>query len=208
MYLKKGMVDLKFSKKIIVALIFLIIIIYNFFIKKDSVEEFFYNDMIVENMQENIVVEEISNIKVYVTGEVNNPGVIELPEGSRIEDAINSSNGLTELANLSEVNLAYTLEDGQKLYIPSINDKQNTQYISLENGEKVIETEKSSSSKVNINKANIDELKNLPGVGDALAQRIITYRNEIEKFKNIEDLKNVSGIGEKKYDSLKEYIDV
>ena len=202
---------MKFSKniliKIIVALIILVIIIYNFFIKKDSEEEFSYNDIVVENEQENIV-EETINIKVYVTGEVNNPGVVELPEGSRIEDAINLSGGITDLANLTEVNLAYSLEDGQKLYIPSINDKAETQYISVENGEKVIEGKESGSSKVNINKGDIDALKSLPGVGEALAQRIITYRNENGKFKNIEDLKNVSGIGEKKYESLKEYIDV
>ena len=185
---------LKFLKnilvKIITILIILLLIIYNFFIKKDKIEEFSYNDILVEKEQEDILIEESINIKVYVTGEVNNPGVIELPEGSRIEDAINLSGGITNLANLSEVNLAYT------------------QYISVENGEKVIENGKSNSSKVNINRGDINELKNLPGVGEALAQRIITYRNENGKFKNVEDLKNVSGIGEKKYDSLKEYIDV
>ncbi len=203
---------LKFLKnilvKIITILIILLLIIYNFFIKKDKIEEFSYNDILVEKEQEDILIEESINIKVYVTGEVNNPGVIELPEGSRIEDAINLSGGITNLANLSEVNLAYSLEDGQKLYIPSINDEAETQYISVENGEKVIENGKSNSSKVNINRGDINELKNLPGVGEALAQRIITYRNENGKFKNVEDLKNVSGIGEKKYDSLKEYIDV
>lgn len=204
---------MKFSKnlfiKIITILIILVIIIYNFFLKKDDEEVFSYCDIVVRNEAENEAIEEVINIKVYVTGAVNNPGVIELPEGSRIEDAINLSGGITDLANLSEVNLAYTLEDGQKLYIPSINEKNDTEYVSVENGEKVIEGEKSSnSSKININKADIEKLKSLPGVGDALAQRIITYRNENGKFKSIEDLKNVSGIGDKKYDSLKEYIEI
>jgi len=204
---------LKFSKnlfiKIITILIILIIIIYNFFLKKDDEEVFSYGDIVVRNEAESEAIEEVISIKVYVTGAVNNPGVIELPEGSRIEDAINLSGGITDLANLSEVNLAYTLEDGQKLYIPSINEKNDTEYVSVENGEKVIEGEKSSnSSKININKADIEKLKSLPGVGDALAQRIITYRNENGKFKSIEDLKNVSGIGNKKYDSLKEYIEI
>ncbi len=204
---------MKFSKnlfiKIITILIILVIIIYNFFLKKDDEEVFSYGDIVVRNEAESEAIEEVINIKVYVTGAVNNPGVIELPEGSRIEDAINLSGGITDLANLSEVNLAYTLEDGQKLYIPSINEKNDTEYVSVENGEKVIEGEKSSnSSKININKADIEKLKSLPGVGDALAQRIITYRNENGKFKSIEDLKNVSGIGNKKYDSLKEYIEI
>lgn len=204
---------MKFSKnlfiKIITILIILVIIIYNFFLKKDDEEVFSYGDIVVRNEAESEAIEEVINIKVYVTGAVNNPGVIELPEGSRIEDAINLSGGITDLANLSEVNLAYTLEDGQKLYIPSINEKNDIEYVSVENGEKVIEDEKSSnSSKININKADIEKLKSLPGVGDALAQRIITYRNENGKFKSIEDLKNVSGIGNKKYDSLKEYIEI
>lgn len=178
--------------------------------KKEDEEISYSNILITENIEEDNTVEEnkiISTIKVYVTGEVNNPGVVELSGGARIEDAINLSGGVTQLANLNNVNLAYILEDGQKLYIPNVNDKDvNIDYISNDNGEGIIENEKEKNGKININTNNINELMELPGVGEALAQRIINYRNENGKFKNIDDLKNVSGIGEKKFENLKEYI--
>lgn len=204
---------MKISKNIlinlVVIIIILIIIIYNFFDLK-SKEKIDYSNIVI-NTNESIEVEEIpeKRIKVYITGEVKSPGVIELEENSRIEDAINLAGGITENANLSNVNLAYFLEDGQKIYIPNINDKEDVEYLITENGEEVIETDsKKNSGKVNINKATLEELETLPGVGESLGNRIIAYRKEQGRFKVIEDLKNVSGIGEKKFESLKEYIEV
>lgn len=195
-------------KFILIIVVIFGVAIYYFICYRKNDEEISYTNILVnENFEENVVdKEEIkSTIKVYVTGEVNNPGVIELNTGARIEDAINLSGGITQFANLKKVNLAYVLEDGQKLYIPNVNDKE-IDYISNDNGEGVIESEEKANSKVNINTNNINELMELPGVGEALAQRIINYRNENGKFKNIEDLKNVSGIGEKKFENLKEFI--
>ncbi len=195
--------------KIIIIIIILSFIIYNFFIFKNDSEEFNNLESIVNNSLENIEKQEIINkIKVYVTGEVNYPGVLELSENSRIEDAINLAGGLTAKANIQNVNLAFILEDGQKLYIPSIYDNEITEYITTENGNNIIENprEASNNSKININKANIEELKQLPGVGDSLAERILNYRKENGNFKSIDDLKNVSGIGKKKFESLKDYI--
>lgn len=173
--------------------------------------EFIYENLTIENTSVQNTVEkeaelEENKIKVYVTGEVNSPGVIELEEGARIEDAISLAGGTTEKANLQDVNLAYCLEDGTKLYIPNINEK-NVEYLTSENGENIIENNSSSSeTKVNINTGDIEELKKLPGVGDSLAQKIIDYRTQNGKFKSIEDLKNVSGIGDKKFESMKEFI--
>lgn len=153
-------------------------------------------------------------MKVYVTGAVNFPGVVQLEVGSRIEDAINIAGGITENADLEKVNLAYSLEDGQKLYIPTKNEEK-TEYISTENGEEVVEDRKSTSVssegktgnlKVNLNTDNARELESLPGVGPALAQKIMDYRKENGNFKSVEDLKNVSGIGDKKFESMKEYV--
>lgn len=191
-----------------IILIFIIVVLYNVVKSKENLEEFDDTNIFVKEIsQENESKSE--KIKVHITGEVNNPGVIELEENSRIEDAINLSGGVTNFANLSKVNLAYVLEDGQKVYIPNINEKEEKEYISKENGEKIIvEDISKSSSKVNINKASADELKSLSGVGDSLANRIINYRKENGKFKSIEDLKNVSGIGEKKFESIKEYIEI
>ena len=155
-------------------------------------------------------------IKIYIIGQVNSNGVIELESGSRIEDAIVLAGGTTDIADLSKVNLAYPLEDGQKIYIPSIYDKNinnnDTEYISFENGENIIENSNSGSSnsnkKININKANISELTSISGIGESTAQKIIDYRNQNGSYKSIEDLKKISGIGEKKYEKIKEYIDI
>lgn len=197
--------------KIIIILIILVFIIYNFFILKNDSEEFNSLESIVNNSSENIVKQEIINkIKVYVTGQVNSPGVLELDEGARIEDAVNLAGGLTLDANLQNINLAFILEDGQKLYIPSIYDNEPVEYISINNGTNIIENPNtlSSSSKININKAGIEELTTLPGVGDSLAQKIFNYRKENGNFKSIDDLKSVNGIGDKKFESLKEYISI
>lgn len=206
-YEKKRM---KISKEILIkigiVILILIAIIYNF-ITSNS-EEIEYTNIIVNTIEVNKEMEEPETIKVYVAGAVNTPGVIELEEGSRIEDAINLAGGITKEANLSQVNLAYKMEDGQKLYIPNINDKQ-IEYLTSGSGEEVVEdASKLSNNKVNINKAGVEELGTLQGVGEALAQRIVNYREENGKFKTIEDLKNVSGIGEKKFESIKENIEV
>ena len=203
------MADKKEALKIIcIAIIIVIAIGYNLIYKKDSNEEYDYSE-IVTNENIEVTKEEEEKIKVYVTGQVNSPGVIELEHGARIEDAIILSGGTTKLANLSLINLAYSLEDGEKLYIPSLNENFSEEYITKENAEGIIEsTNSKSNSKVNINTGGINELSSLPGVGESLAQKIITYREQNGKFKKIEDLKNVSGIGDKKYESLKEYISV
>jgi competence protein ComEA len=205
----------KIAVAIIVTIAIVIIVIATFIINKKEETEITYEDFfdvknvisnVVSDSQENTEESEEEKIKVYVTGEVNNPGVIELKVGARIEDAIKLAGGLTENANLEEVNLAYCLEDGQKLYIPNVNEKE-VEYLSTENGEKVLETtEKSNSSKININTGGVEELKGLPGVGESLAQRIITYREENGKFKSVDELKNVSGIGDKKFEALKDYV--
>lgn len=192
--------------KIIIILIILAIIIYNFFISQNEEDELDISNIIVETQNVEII-EKINKIKIYVTGEVNNPGVFEMEENSRIEDAINLAGGLTPSANIKNVNLAFVLEDGQKLYIPNINDKE-IEYISKENGENIIDGTKSSSSKININKASLEELQSLPGVGASLAQKIITYRTENGKFNSIDDLKKVSGIGDKKFEGLKDNISI
>lgn len=119
--------------------------------------------------------------------------------GSRISDAIEKAGGLTTLADVSKINLAYILEDGEKLYIPSINDEEDVEYLL---------SEKSGSSKININTAKLEELQNIPGVGPSIAQAIIDYREENGKFMNIEDIKSVTGVGESKYKKMEEYIKV
>lgn len=155
------------------------------------------NDEKIEN--------KISKIKVHITGEVLKQGLIELDEGSRIADAINEAGNITEFADLSKVNLAYELSDGQKVYIPSIKD-ETEEYISESAGESVLEDEDVKDGKININTADIDLLQTINGVGESLASKIIDYRKQNGKFKSIEDLKKVSGIGDKKFEDIKDKV--
>ena len=161
----------------------------------------------MSNFIENETEDEKGNtkIKVYITGEVKNQGVIELEEGDRIADAIEKAGGQTEQASLKNVNLAYQLEDGQKIYIPNVNDNE-TEIIDDGASGEVDDT--TNQTVVNINKADETELQSLNGIGESLATSIVQYRKENGKFETIEDLKNVPGIGDSKFENIKEYIKV
>ena len=173
--------------------------------------------------------DDITNEKiyVYVTGEVNNSGVVILDEGSRISDAVDAAGGITANADISKINLVFVLEDGMKVSIPSneeINGDDSFQYVTLNSNDdtnsasSVTNYTKASSAssttnvkvtdKVNINSATQTELETLPGIGPSLALKIISFRNENGKFSSIEDIKNVSGIADSKFCNIKEYITV
>ena len=162
----------------------------------------------ISNFIENETEDEKDNtkIKVYITGEVKNQGVIELEEGDRIADAIEKAGGQTEQASLKDVNLAYQLEDGQKIYIPNINDTE-TEIID-DGASGVVDDVTIKQTVVNINKADEKELQSLNGIGESLATSIVQYRKENGNFETIEDLKNVPGIGDSKFENIKEYIKV
>ena len=218
--------DLKVKIIIISITVFVIgfiiaIFYFNFFASPKDISE----DVIDKNELTNEMIEEYTtggfsltnnskkSIIVHVIGAVNNPGVVQLGEGARIKDAIDASGGQTEDANLSKVNLAYILDDGTQIYIPSVNDKvtDETVLIKQDAGEGVIvESDKTEGNvgKVNINNASLEKLQTLPGVGQATAQKIIDYRNANGKFNQIEDLKKIEGIGDSKFDKLKQYITV
>lgn len=143
-------------------------------------------------------------IIVDISGAVRTPMVIKLPEGSRIDDAINGAGGLTDKADISEVNRAQILEDGQKILIPEKNADQGGKQIS--SGSAVTDT--ISNEKVNINTADADLLETITGVGPATAEKIIRYRNSEGPFRKIEDIQNVSGIGSKTFEKMKDEITV
>ena len=165
-------------------------------------------------------------IKVHISGAVNNEGLIELEENSRVADAINKAGGVKENACMEEVNLAYLLEDGTKVKIPTKEEVQTQKNNNLESpsssaeivksnnvnfgkssGSKIsVSSNNKNNLKVNINTANQTELETLPGIGTATALKIINYRKENGKFKNVEDIKNVKGIGESKFNNIKELI--
>lgn len=159
-------------------------------------------------------IEEKNKIVVYIAGAIKNEGVYELEENSRITDIIEKAGGLTDDANINNINLAYILQDGVKVYIPKDNDKNEIKdetniYVSKENGESNIDNGTSvetKNSKININTATQTELETLPGIGPSTATKIINYRKENGKFNSIDELKKVSGIGDSKYNKIKEMI--
>lgn len=195
------------NKKIIVYILIGIVVVIgaikliDIYYQNNNEEITIQNVLTTEDEPEKI---ENETIKVYVTGEVKNQGVIELEQGSRIVDAIEKAGGQTEEANLKNVNLAYELEDGQKIYIPN-KSEENTNEIT-DDGITGIDSKENDT--ININKADEKELQELNGIGESLASSIIKYREDNGKFKNIEDLKNVPGIGESKFSNIKEKIKV
>lgn len=165
----------------------------NNLIINDLIEE---NDINISNLENS----DTGTIVVYICGAVNENKVITLKENSRICDAIDAVGGLTDEADLTNINLAYILEDGEKIYIPKKGDKIQNTTISYTNSQ--------NSSKININKATQSELETIPGIGPSTALKIIKYREENGKFSKIEDIKNISGIGEAKYEQMKDYISI
>ena len=150
---------------------------------------------------------------VFVTGEVNNPGVYELDEGSRVIDAIVAAGGYTNQADENYVNLASRIQDEEMLYIPSINEVEemkNGESTDLElkfKGNASNKDEKSESSElININKASKEELMTLPGIGESKAEKIISYREQNGGFNSTEDIMQISGIKDGMYNKIKDRI--
>lgn len=152
-------------------------------------------------------------ILVHVTGCVKDSGIVILNSGDRIIDAIETAGGETEDADLNKLNLAYILQDGEKLYVPSIYDNSEEEYITQENGDNIItqgagNMSESKSEIININTATKEELMTLQGIGEATASKIVEYRKSNGNFDKIEDIKNVPGIGDAKFQNIKDKIKV
>lgn len=134
-----------------------------------------------------------TNIVVYVSGLVNHPGVITVAEGSRVIDAVNAAGGVAPGADMTKVNLAQTLTDGVQIDVPG-------------GAQTPAATVAAADGKININTADKTELDKLPGVGPAMAEKIIQYRQDKGLFKEVEELKKVPGIGENKFNRLKDKV--
>ena len=184
----------------------------NFIISTENtiVEDTFVENNLDTNNSNNIGNNHIHNtIIVYICGAVKESKVIKLDENSRISDAIDAVGGLTKDADITDINLAYILEDGEKIYIPKKGEiVKNENTSSIPNSITSSYTSNSSikNNKININKATQTELETIPGIGPSTALKIIDYREKNGNFSSIEDIKNISGIGEAKYEKLKNYI--
>lgn len=160
-------------------------------------------DIVSDQAAEPAKPSESSLIQVYVAGEVANAGVFKLDGEARVYQALDQALPLPT-ADLERINLAAKLEDGQAVIVPALGDKTDPNAPGLESG-----SLGQGSGKVNINSASVQELdQKLPGIGPAIAQRIVDYRSTHGNFGRIEDLKEVSGIGEKKFSDLEALVTV
>lgn len=159
----------------------------------------------ITNAETSSVLDE--QIVIHIAGQVVNPGIVKLKDGARIVEAIEAAGGITADANLEKINLAYILEDGMKVYIPSINDEEENNYVTTSsNGISSNSSSSKQNLKININTASVEDFEQIPGIGSSIASRIVEYRKENGKFATIEDIKNVSGIGDSKFNNIKNYI--
>ncbi|MDF2839445.1 MAG: competence protein CelA [Clostridia bacterium] len=146
---------------------------------------------------------ENTNITVYVCGSVREPINVTLPKDSRVEDAIKLAGGVNEQADLNGINMAQKLQDEDMVYVP-----KKGEIIEVEDKNSNVRTTPIKKGKININKAALEELDTLPGIGPSIAQKVIDYRESSGGFRSIEELNNVSGIGEEKYKDIKSLITV
>ena len=136
-------------------------------------------------------------IYVDVIGEVLHPGVFQLPPSSRVIDAIKAAGGQSKYADLTTINLARVIKDGEQIYV----DRKFS-------GGSGISSHNRTNSIININRASAKELESLPGIGPVLAARIVEYRKSNGPFTSVDDLKKVPGVGGAKLEKFKEKIRV
>lgn len=221
-----------YIKKYIWVILVIFVLLF-LFIANSSNEEVVLEEQLKEKeVEEPIIQEENKKIKVDIKGAVNNPGVYEVLENSRVSDAINISGGLTKDADTSTINLSKIIFDEMVIIIYTkdeiaemLKGDTSIKYIEkecicpkLENDacieDKIenVPNDNSNSSnndsspsnnKVSLNKASLDELMTLDGIGEKKAQAIIDYRNK-NGFKSIEEIMEVDGIGSTTYEKIKD----
>lgn len=171
-------------------------------------------------------------VKVHVTGSVNKPGVYQLASSARVIDAVNAAGGATSSADLQRINLAQTIIDAEQVFVPRRMQRTPSATVAprlrpsratlppvtvpgatppvnpMVSTTLAAGAASSSSGKVNINTATVEQLDTLPGVGPSTAKAIITYRTQKGPFKKTSDLLNVPGIGPAKYDAMRSAVTV
>lgn len=182
------------NKSIIIVVLIFILSLLSLIIQNSREKASIYVNE--EELQKNKYEEKIA---VYISGEVKNPGVYYIEEESRVVDLVEMCGGFTEDADISDINLAEKLNDAEKIDVPKLVVEEASE------GEDNIVLENKNNGLVNINTATKEELKELKGIGDTLADNIIEYRKQT-KFETIEDILNVNGIGNSKFEVIREYI--
>ncbi len=216
-YIKEILNDFDY-KKVIIPTIILLINVAGFSLLYFKID----NNSVKEVKKENVIKEDIALDDIYIDikGYVNKPGVYKMKKDSRVIDAIDVSGGLKKDANTRFINLSKLLNDGDVIVIYSNSEikkaeKQDTIIVEtpcvceeIKNDACYKEEPTKVNGKININTANIDELKTLNGIGDAKAKAIIEYREKYGNFKSTIEILNVSGISQTIYAKIKENITV
>jgi competence protein ComEA len=144
---------------------------------------------------------DISTVDVYVVGEVQVPGIYRIRKGAILSDLVEAAGGLRETVDVRYINLAYKIDDNMMIRV------LNSSIVKMEDEEGIrILDEELSGLMVNINDAGMNELMLIPGIGEATANAIISFREANGSFTKPEDIMKVTGIKQAKYDLLKEYI--
>ncbi|AWK50769.1 competence protein ComEA [Clostridium beijerinckii] len=222
------MQELLKDKKKIGILIILAIVLFTFGIlylksgfkelKKNDTESIFVDDTEntdistvsssnnVKNNKEVTIAGNDKSIVVEIKGEIKKPDVYTLNENAIVKELIEVAGGLTENADLSNINRAKKLQNHELVYIANKNDITR-EGINTNSELNTNNSQGISNNIVNINTATIEQLKTLDGIGDSKANSIIEYREQNGGFKSKEDIKNVTGIGEKMFEKIKEQIE-
>ena len=149
---------------------------------------------------------EMTAVPIYICGEVREPDVYYLAPTTIIKDAILSAGGFTDDADRQAWNLAMEIQKGEKIYVPKVGEQIDKLGDSYDNRVGGNEPSYKRCETININKANVQELSSLPGIGPTISQNIIDYREANGDFKNLQDVTNVSRIGQGTLEKIKDYI--
>ncbi|HEX7594116.1 MAG TPA: helix-hairpin-helix domain-containing protein [Anaerolineae bacterium] len=149
-----------------------------------------------------------ASVIIDVRGAVAQPGVYTLSAGSRLQDALTQAGGVLPNAETRNLNLARRLNDGEQIYVPQAGEVTVAAPTTPGKGAPASAATKTPLGIINLNTATLEELDVLPGIGPAIAQRIIDYRNQNGAFKQIDDLKKVRGIGDALFSQIKDMVTV
>lgn len=194
----RGVLAVDMVKKRLLVVVALLLVImggsgYAYY-QKNSVPESVSSEVVLSSSQ----ADKPTEATVYISGAVMQPGVIKVPNGTRVIDVVDLAGGLATGADVSKLNLAQPVKDGMHIKVPGEIPRNSVHSNS----------EKPAGDKVNINTASKSELDTLPGIGPSLAQKIIDYRETNGTFHDISDLKRVSGITEKRFNKIKDKITI
>lgn len=168
-----------------------------FFNSRPSMQPALVQDLNAGAIQEKVL-ENPVNLIINVAGKVNNPGVYQLPQGSRVIDAIKAAGNQRKGVDISDINLARLLVDGEQILVGYAKPSAG------KNSVKKI----TSDNPLDLNRATIAQLDTLPGIGPVTAQRIIDYRTKVGRINSVEELKKISGLGGAKFEEIKSLLRV